>query len=540
MNMKKLILNLVVLLPLTLLGQVKLSQDFKVSTSTPFMVVDAASKEYIGVANGNTVSVKTHGERVIVQLFGINGMKELQRNEYEDFPKYAKIQTLLKVGERLYYVFEAFNKKEKTFTVYSREIDVAKGSFKEIKTLFTTKGDVVSSGYKISASSFFGIGQLPKFDVISSFDGSKILIQYRNRPESKNDSKNYDELGFYVFDNTFTKIWGKEVKMPHTEKEMNNIAYTINKDGNVFMLARINESKSFELITVSDKEGLKNKILPVKKGLAFDKFDLRESSNGNIIAGGYYANGTDTKVDWTGTMSFSRNINGIYVFEFSKDGNLVRDNDYPFSIELIKQNLSLRQKDKAETREEAGTAGINDLVLRNFVLNSDGSIVVIGETNYTKKEWWMTSLEMVTHFGDIVATKIDVNGKLVWAQKMAKNQAVLQSNIQDMGGLGISYIQGKGAHYILFVDNRKNAALKMDQPAEPHKGGFGGYLTAYKIDDATGKIDKHSILDLTNIKGIKAYQFNVTRIFEAIDKTFMLEVYKKDKEDIMVKMELTK
>jgi hypothetical protein len=123
---------------------------------------------------------------------------------------------------------------------------------------------------------------------------------------------------------------------------------------------------------------------------------------------------------------------------------------------------------------------------------------------------------------------------------MPKNQAVLQSNISDLGSLGISYVQGKGAHYILFVDNRKNATLKMDQPAEPHKGGFGGFLTAYKIDDTTGKIDKHSILDLTNIEGLKAYQFNVNRIFEAMDKIFMLEVYIKDKQDMMVKMALTK
>lgn len=528
------------LTPLFVFGQVKLSPDFKVSTSTPFSVVDAANKEYVGIGNGHTISVKTDGEKVIVQKFEVKGMKEVQRNEYEDFPKYSKVQSLLKVGERLYYVFEAFNKKERTFSVYSREVDISKGSFKEIKTLFTTKGDVASTGYKVSSSSFWGLGALPKFDVISSFDGSKILIQFRNKPESKNDSKNYDELGFYVFDNTFTKIWGKEVKMPHTEKEMNNLAYTVNKDGIVYMLSRINETESFELITVSNSDGLKNKKLSVKKGLSFDKFDLRESSNGNIIAAGYYANGTEAKVDWTGNMSFSRNINGIYVFEISKDGSIVRDTDYPFSIELIKKYLSNRQKGKAESKEEAGTAGINDLVLRNFVLNADGSIVIIGEVYYARKELWFTSMEMVTHFGDIVATKIDVNGKLLWAEKMPKNQAVLSNNIQDIGGLGISYVQGKGAHYILFVDNRKNASIKMDQPAEPHKGGFGGYLTAYKIDDSTGKIEKHSILDLTDIQGIRAYQFNVNRIFEAMDKTFMLEVYIKDKQDMMVKMELNK
>lgn len=536
----KRIFGILLLTPLCVLGQ-KLSSDFKVSTGTPFQVVDAPSKEYVGVGNNHTVSVKTRGEKVTIQLYNLSTMKEEQRNEYEDFPKYSKLQNLLKAGDHLYYVFEAFDKKARNFSVYSREIDMATGKFKEIKTLFTTKGEVASTGIAISGSGFMGLTALPKFDVISSFDGSKILIRYRNKPENRNDAISYDELGFYVFDNNFNKIWGKEVKMPHTEKEMDNLAFAVNKDGVAYMLSRINDSKSFEIITVSNADGLKNKQLPVQKGLLFNKFEIRESANGNMIAAGYYANGIESKVDWRGHGTPSLNVNGIYVFEIGKDGSVIKDNDYPFSIELIKKYLSNRQKDKADAREDKGKAGINDLQMRNFVLNSDGSMVIIGEVHYRIDEFWMgPKMENVTHFGDMVATKIDANGKLVWAEKMPKNQAVLSSNIEDMRGLGMTYIQGKGAHYILFVDNRKNANIKMDQPSEPHKGGLGGYLTAYKVDDATGKVEKHLLFDLTNVGGTKLYQFSLSRIFEAMDKVFMLEAYIKDKQDTMVKMELVK
>lgn len=559
--MKKIIFNIVLFVPLCLLGQeVNLSADFKVTASTPFQVVDAPDKEYIEVGNDHTISVKSRGERVIIQLFNVLLMKEVQRNEYEDFPKYTHVQSILKAGGRLFYVFEAINKEEKTFTVYYREIDIEKGSFKEIKTLFTTKG-IVTLVPNRQPVTMFGGPVIPKFDVTTSFDGSKILIQYRYKPEVRDDSKNYDELGFYVFDNTFNKIWNKEVKMPHTEEEMNNLAYAINKDGVVYMLSRINADESFELITVSQSEGLKNKRLPVKKGLFFDRFDLRESANGNIIAAGYYANGVETKVYWTNinsnlSSSKSVNVNGIYVFEISKEGSIVRDNDYPFSIELIKKYLSKRQKGKAEKREDEGLAGINDLVMRNFVLNSDGSIVIIGEVYYKRnggspnRPLTPTNKALqgnrhmqepdTYYWGNIVATKIDANGKLLWSEKMPKNQRVKESSMQIMFGMGISYIQGKGAHYILFVDNRKNAILNIDDDTEPNIGGFGGYLTAYKIDDVTGKIDKHLILDLTDIGGQKAYQFSLNRIFEAKDKTFMLETYIKDKLDMMVKMELVK
>ncbi len=71
-----------------------------------------------------------------------------------------------------------------------------------------------------------------------------------------------------------------------------------------------------------------------------------------------------------------------------------------------------------------------------------------------------------------------------------------------------------------------------------HKDGRGGYLTAIKVDDETGDIERHTILELEDINGIEAYQFNATRIFEAEDKVFMLEIYIKGKKDMMVKMEL--
>ncbi len=537
--MKKLILNLFLILPLIVSGQ-KLSPNFNVSKSTPFRVVDAKSKEYLAVGGGFTISAKTDGERVTIQKFDANEMKEVARKEYDDFPKYTKILKFLKIDGRVYYVFEAYNKRDKTFSVYSREVDIANTSFDKIKKLFTTKGPVVASiDLEISSSSggLFGIGMMPKFDVVVSFDESKILIRYRNKPTKRDDSKSNDVLGFYVFDNKFDQLWGKEVKMPYTEEDMNNLAYSVSGDGTAFMLARINKDKSFELISVTDA-GLKNQKLPIKEGLLFDKFHLKESANGNVLAAGYYNNGTEVKASWTGSMSFSKNVNGLYVFELGKDGSVIWENDYPFSLKLIKQYLSNRQKKKADAKESKETAGINDLLLRDFNVNDDGSIVIVGEVNYSRKEMWMTSMQTVTHFGNMVVTKIDSAGNLVWQKKLPKNQAEVAKSYLVLSGLGMSYMQGKDAHYLMFVDNRKNATLKMDKPAEPHKGGFGGYLTAYKIDDATGEIEKHLILDLTDIDGVKAYQFTVTRIFKALDKTFLLEVYIKGKKDMMVKMEL--
>lgn len=537
--MKRIVLALSMALPFFALGQ-QLSKDFKVSTGTPYEVVDAVIKDYTPVGNEQILSVKVDGERVSVQKFDSKTMKEICRKWHEDFPKYAKFQKLIQAGDNYYYIFEAYNKKEKTFTVYSREVDLNTCSLKPSKKLLTSSRPVTKTGemHAMAGFSMWGSGLFPKFDVITSFDKSKVLIRYRLKPESRRDAVNKDELGFYVFDASMNKVWGKEVKMPHTEKEMNNLAYTVGKDNVAYMLSYINEKKKFELITVTES-GVTNKILPVKDGLVFQKFDLREHANGNILAAGYYANGIDFKVNWTGSMSTSMNVNGLYIFEIDKKGEVVNKKDYPFSLDFIQQNLSDRQAEKAEKREEDGKAGIGDLVLREFKVQKDGSIIIVGEVNYTRNEMWMMGTDLVTHYGNIVMTKISADGELLWRKKLPKNQAALADRPDDVGTLGLFYANGNDSHYVLFLDNAKNADLGVDEVPAAHKGGHGGFLTAYKVNDATGDVEKHLIQDLSEeLNGENIYQFYMSRIEKAKDNAFLVEVYIKKKRDNMIKIEL--
>ena len=528
--MKKIFFSLTFLLPFLLFGQT-LSSDFKVTMAKPFQVVDAASKEYISLDNGFTISAKTHGEKVILQKFDVNGMEEVERKEYEDLEKYAKFQDLIRVKDRVYYIYEAFNKKYDNFTVYCREIDTETLKFNETKKLFKTKKEVIAPGN-------FWMTRNPntKFSVTSSFDASKIMIYYRTKPESRNDKTNYDRLGFHVFDDLMDPIWGDEVKMPHTEANMNNLCYAVSKKGTAYMLARVNKTESFDLITVN-AEGLENQKLEVKDGLIFDEFHLIESPNGNVIAAGYYANGRDFKGGW-GTAALSININGLYLFEIDQEGIIIREKEFPFSLELINKYASERSKSKATKREADGNAGINDLKIQETILNEDGSLVVIGEVTYAREEFFGPQQVMVTHHGDMIITKIDENGEIAWQDKLPKNQACKSAETWNVASLGMSYIKGDGAHYVIFADNRKNADLSINEAAEPHKGGYGGFLSAYKINDSDGTVEKHLILDLSDIDGQKAYQFRVSRIFEAEDGTFLMEIYIKGKKDSIVKMEL--
>jgi hypothetical protein len=49
------------------------------------------------------------------------------------------------------------------------------------------------------------------------------LVSYKLFPEERNDKKNYDKIGFHVFDDKMNKLWGAEYTMPYTEAIMDNM-----------------------------------------------------------------------------------------------------------------------------------------------------------------------------------------------------------------------------------------------------------------------------------------------------------------------------
>ena len=532
MKIRSLIILATLFLPQIMSGQVKLSTDFKIKVSEPYKVVDARNKEYFGDGAGHIVSVKKDDETVIIQKFNVSDGKEISRKEYKDLPDKTELQDIVQVGTKLYFIYTVA-KKGDLFDVCSREVDMTKASFDAPKTLFTTKGDI-SRTAPTEIIGFWGMQKGPFLTVVHSFDDSKILMNYRRIPLVKKDSKNKDILGFYVFDNSMNKIWGDEVTMPHTEKEMNNLAYSVTKDGTAHMLAYLNESKSFELINITAPATLTNTKIELGGTVMFQKFDVKEDAGGNLVCTGYYAKGVDVKVNWTGNAALSWNIDGIKIFRLDPAGAVLDNKDYEFPMSIINQFESKKTQEKNAKREGEGKAGIPDLVLRDVVNNEDGSTTITGEQYYVRNEFYINSTKTVYYYGDIVMTRIAKDGKIQWMKKLPKNQA----GFVGKGGNGIRYINGKTASYVLYVDNKKNAEMKENSAPEKHMDGKGGFLTAYKVDNATGDVSKHLLFDMDDLQGEEIFQFNTSRIFEPEPNIFFLESYMKKKQDKMIRIEL--
>ncbi len=537
MHKLKKIMTLLFIVPAMTYGQ-QLSKDFTVTTGAPYDVIDAGSKEYVSLDNGYVLMAKMGSGIVNLQKYDVNGMKEVARNTYEDLPKGAFFLDILKLGNKVFYLYEAEEAKTKNYIVYAREIDTENAKFKTQVELFKTSREPVNPRISLEltrTSVVLGpLARVGKFLIYKSFDESKVLISYRMMPVSKSDVKNYDDLGFYVFDGSMQKIWGKEVKMPYTEEDMNNIAYGVSNSGDVKMLVTNNATKSYELFTISANSDLKIKDLKISTDQLVRNLKMREDDKGNFVCAGFYANGIEVKVNINGpSMIF--NANGLMYFKFDSEGNVLTKENFDFTSEFIKQNLNERLKKDVEDREKEGKAGIFDLFLIDFVVKEDGSSYFIGEQQYIRNELYGPQQQTVYHFSNIVVIKVDPSGKLAWMKKLAKNQA----GVSGSGQMSYSLLQGKTSDYVAFVDNPKNIDLDANGGIpEAHKDGMGGFLTTYKFNHADGTLQKHTICDLENIGGVTAYQFKAWRIFKASEGVFLMEIYIKGKQDTMVKFKV--
>ena len=104
--------------------------------------------------------------------------------------------------------------------------------------------------------------------------------------------------------------------------------------------------------------------------------------------------------------------------------------------------------------------------------------------------------------------------------------------------MSFEYFTRNGDHYFLFMDNVNNKNLNKYEKPKTHGSGIGGWLTTYIVDPASGDVSMLYFLDSRKVKGMPLYQFSTDRIVKTSDNDFVFEVYKKNKQDILIKVDM--
>jgi len=517
----------------------------QVTLGTPYTVVDAGFKTYFEQDN-EILTVKVAGRKVTLQKIDAVKLTFIAIHTYEDMPDGFQLENVMAHNHRHFVFYTVWDKPNKTEQLFYREIDFKSGTFLgESKRIIAVTQKIIG-GYTFEYSN----------------DKSKILIQYRLKPTVRNDSKNYDVIGLSVFDQNIFPIWNKEVTMPYTEKKMNNIDYSVDSQGDAYILTTVyNDNTTDEKKRGEDQANYHMELLkisstaseivitPIAVGEKFvNSVGLFESPENYMYCAGYYTNkGNYDSAD------------GIFIFKIGKDGKFYDVKTFEIPLEILNQYISERAQRKNEKREEKGDdPGLNNLDLKKLVVQADGSIVLVGERfhietrSYYDFQSKRTRTTTIYHYDDMLITKISSDGNLAWMKKLPKRQTLTTSSSHYgysfsytaryvlRGGLSYEYMGGDHKHYLIFLDNEKNKDLTIDEVPAVHVNGAGGFLTAYEINDEDGKVQKYSILDIRDVQGMEVYQFSTDRILPTSPNQFVLEVYKKKKEDILIQVTFPK
>lgn len=412
-----------------------------------------------------------------------------------DVTKNFNSEMLVDFGTNYYWIHSDWDKSAETEMLFYDKIDVVNGKISESnKKLFeTTK--IAGDGL---FTSYFGRGKtVNKYRFNYSADHKKLLISYRLYPEKRSDKENYDKLGLQVFDENMKKIWGGEFTMPYTEAIMDNSDFSIDSDGNGYLLAKVYDSEKrrekdketglpayhFEVLKFTKDS---KKIISAK--ISLDNFFIRqpalvESSTHEMLVTCTYSKKANTN-----------STDGIFLAMLDANGKVTKykNGTYEFPLEELTKFESARARRKMEKKDDYEA---NDIVVRNINIDADGSVFMACEEFFIEQNTYTDSRGRTTttytyYYNDILAAKINAAGQFEWMKKIPKRQ----KGSNGRGTMSFKLINDASGYYFLFLDNKKNMELDEDEAPKYHWDGAGGQVVVVKLDPK-GVMSKELLFD---------------------------------------------
>ncbi|MBX3253975.1 MAG: hypothetical protein KF862_07520 [Chitinophagaceae bacterium] len=369
----------------------------------------------------------------------------------------------------------------------------------------------------MSTTGWYSFKKTDKYQFNFDANRTKLLVSYRLAPADKKDKKSLDRIGIYVFDRNMNKLWGNEFTMPYNEAVMDNADFSVDAEGNAYLLAKVYNSdsrKEFDKATGNPAYHLevfkftKNNEQVVHTTVSLDQYFIRESTlienaQHDMVIACTYSKDPKTK---TTEGIFLGLFNGNKVVDYKKGF-------YKFPISELVKFESRREKRKREKKDDYE---IPNLKVTDVLVEKDGSVLIACEEQYTRTHQrsgfgangMMTSSStyVTYHYDDILATRVNASGEIEWLKKIPK----MQYGTRGKGTMSFKLISDETGYYFLYLDNIKNQKMDDDDTPAKHIDGAGGQVFVSKIDNK-GNVTKELIFN-TREEDMMIYPSEFTKI----------------------------
>lgn len=485
--------------------------DATITTGTPYPPLGYSWSDF---RKGNViVMVKKVDKGIVLQRLNAQTLTQERAMHYNDFPTGYEIERIAEIGKEAYVIYSVISKS--STTLFARKIDIDRGAF-------------VDAGQKIAeiTDEVAEFSEYQRFLFYFSSDSAKFAICYRIKSKSINNASSYEENGVWVYDNTLTEKWQRNITMPYTEKKIDIHRRIIDSKGNFhFLLTKFNDNS-----TLKKKDGLPNYslemfsyqstgnpvITPLDVKGKFIHSVLLDEYDCKVMCSGYYNSGKNPAL--FGSKTSEESVAGMFTTTLTGDGTHSPVVMHDIPLEIINEGESKSTQEKNSKKSEKEVVEFPMLSLLFTRIMPDGSLIIAGEKQYSIYN--QNGLQSA-NYDDGVIAKILPDGRLAWIKKLRKEQTGRGYRAKSYRDFGRS---GDNLNF-LFVDSKDNLDAKpgggLKAYNDAHTGK--GVLMLWQINDRTGEITKKPLVDMKNVNGLHIYEFALHRIIEFNERSFIFE-----------------
>lgn len=502
---KKLLFIVLFIFPLYTFSQVTFTESKPYKTYTGnFLLYFQSGNEMLGF--------KRDGDVFILQKYDLKTLVQTGINTYKDMPDEYEIESVRAFNKRYYFFYSIVDKGKKTATLYCREINFNTGAFISPGNVFIT----VQSELRGS------------FYIYNSLNDEKLMVRYTLLKTHMNDDVNHQTLGFHVYDKNLKPVWKTESELPYAEKYIQKLSQAVDSNGDVYYLIRLYDKETSDLYG-KDSEKAEHKLEMLKIGKETKKYKSSkvELPSGALLDINLVETATNEMVCVGLYNQKSDRIPSFFVSKINKDGSMGRERSYDIPVSITSLYEDKRDKTIRPDKEIPNLAELNHLgctVIKKDTITGDLFIVAECINEEYVDEY------LLSHYDDLIALRIDVQGQMKWMQRLPKRPFTHGS------AYSFTLISKAKNDYIVFLDHEENKNLKINEITAKRLKSKETVLTAYKINKASGHTEKIILLDSKLVNGKQIYRITSERVLEASDTELIFEAYKKDNEDVLIKI----
>ena len=455
-----------------LYSQVENIKNYRYQTGKPYESF-SSQYNYFNSEGEDIFSLKITGKNIKIQNYDAYLLTETVHSTYNDFPKEGVVIGVIKEGISYYLCYSLFQNNKTYFL--TRKISFSKGELEAPLVTIEKEG-------------------ITQFSVIESKEFKKTLVY---------SSSKKDTVNLYVFGPSLKFEWTKTIH------GVTALSFMINTEGEVFYLStkfdslventKRNRDELTNYMTYCHKISIETDTKTRLEQLTGTPLSviIKEDNKGQLICTGY-------------------NTQGIFYYLLNENTEVIHSsiNDLPWS---------------------------NNLYFKEVHLQEDGSSIIIGEQYHFYKDHLIDSdgepyINYRNQYGYLLIIKISKNGALDWLKSIPKTQVSQSFNPDPLykGSMSYKYLYLDKRHVFIYLDSRSNKDLPVQSSVKTYDVTKPAVLTSIAIDHETGLMKKSIIFDTKYVGNKQVYNFSNDKIVLVSPTSFVLEMYQKKKENILI------